>query len=138
MPLRDPLFAGFRITRSVTPLEQQVPGHWRRGDTYRVRLEIASQSDMTWVVVSDPLPAGAVALAGAGSPDAAVRPLFEERGQDVYRAYFDYVPQGGWRLEYTVRVNNAGEFQLPPTRVEAMYAPDMFGELPNATVTVEP
>ena len=138
VPLRDPLFAGFRITRSVTPLEQQVPGHWRRGDTYRVRLEIASQSDMTWVVVSDPLPAGAVALAGAGSPDAAVRPLFEERGQDVYRAYFDYVPQGGWRLEYTVRVNNAGEFQLPPTRVEAMYAPDMFGELPNATVTVEP
>jgi uncharacterized protein YfaS (alpha-2-macroglobulin family) len=138
VPLREPLFAGFRITRSVTPLEQRMPGRWQRGDRYRVRLDIAASSDMTWVVVSDPLPAGAVALAGAGMPDGAARPLFEEREQDVYRAYFDYVPQGGWRLEYTVRVNNAGEFQLPPTRVEAMYAPDMFGELPNAAVTVDP
>jgi hypothetical protein len=26
---------------------------------------------------------------------------------------------------------------LPTTRVEAMYAPEMLGELPNATVAVE-
>jgi uncharacterized protein YfaS (alpha-2-macroglobulin family) len=37
-----------------------------------------------------------------------------------------------------VRLNNAGRFELPPTRVEAMYAPEMFGELPNGTVTVNP
>jgi len=37
-----------------------------------------------------------------------------------------------------VRLNNPGTFQLPPTRVEAMYAPEMFGEIPNADVTVEP
>jgi uncharacterized protein YfaS (alpha-2-macroglobulin family) len=138
VPLREPLFAGFRITRSVTPVTQLAPGRWQRGDTYRVRLEIAAQADMTWVVVSDPLPAGAVALANSGMTEAAVRPLFEERGQDVYRAYFDFVPRGSWQLEYTVRVNNVGEFQLPPTRVEAMYAPDMFGELPNAAFTVAP
>jgi len=30
----------------------------------------------------------------------------------------------------------AGEFALPPTRVEAMYAPDVFGEVPNAKVVV--
>lgn len=138
VPLREPLFAGFRITRSVTPVTQLAPGRWQRGDTYRVRLEIAAQADMTWVVVSDPLPAGAVALANSGMNEAAVRPLFEERGQDVYRAYFDFVPRGSWQLEYTVRVNNVGEFQLPPTRVEAMYAPDMFGELPNAAFTVAP
>ncbi len=29
-------------------------------------------------------------------------------------------------MEYTVRLNNVGDFALPPSRVEAMYAPEMF------------
>ena len=41
-------------------------------------------------------------------------------------------------IEYTVRLNNPGRFALPPTRVEAMYAPETFGELPNAAVEVAP
>jgi uncharacterized protein YfaS (alpha-2-macroglobulin family) len=39
-------------------------------------------------------------------------------------------------MEYTIRLNNVGEFSLPPSRVEAMYAPEMFGEVPNARVKV--
>jgi uncharacterized protein YfaS (alpha-2-macroglobulin family) len=42
------------------------------------------------------------------------------------------VPKGSFVVEYTVRLNNPGTFRLPPTRVEAMYAPEMFGESPNA------
>jgi len=38
----------------------------------------------------------------------------------------------------TLRLNNPGDFALPPTRVEALYAPEMFGEAPNARVKVEP
>jgi uncharacterized protein YfaS (alpha-2-macroglobulin family) len=41
-------------------------------------------------------------------------------------------------MEYTVRFNNPGSFFLPPTRVEAMYSPEMFGELPNPAVEVAP
>jgi hypothetical protein len=33
-------------------------------------------------------------------------------------------------------LNNPGEFLLPETRVEALYAPEMFGEIPNAKVVV--
>lgn len=44
----------------------------------------------------------------------------------------------GAAVEYTLRLNNAGEFQLPETRVEALYAPEMFGALPNAAVTIAP
>ena len=40
------------------------------------------------------------------------------------------------KLQYTIRLNNAGNFALPPTRVEALYAPEMFGESPNAPVRV--
>ena len=40
-------------------------------------------------------------------------------------------------VEYTVRLNNPGQFLLPATRVEAMYAPEMFGQSPNAAIAVE-
>ncbi|MGH8582404.1 MAG: hypothetical protein ACREWG_06355, partial [Gammaproteobacteria bacterium] len=38
--------------------------------------------------------------------------------------------------EYTVRLNAAGEFKLPATRVEALYAPEMLGEVPNQVMLV--
>ncbi len=47
------------------------------------------------------------------------------------------VPRGPWSLEYTVRFDNPGRFELPPTRVEVLYAPEVFAELPNAAVEVE-
>jgi uncharacterized protein YfaS (alpha-2-macroglobulin family) len=62
VPLKAPLSSGYRITRSVTPVEQKTKGQWSRGDVYRVRLDIDAQADMTWVVVDDPIPAGASIL----------------------------------------------------------------------------
>ena len=55
-----------------------------------------------------------------------------------FRAYYEYAPKGKWSTEYTVRLNQDGEFSLPPTRVEAMYAPEMFGVTPNAKMKVLP
>lgn len=40
-------------------------------------------------------------------------------------------------MEYTIRLNNVDEFSLPPSRVEAMYAPEIFGEAPNSKIRVE-
>jgi len=37
-------------------------------------------------------------------------------------------------LEYDL--NNEGNFRLPTTRVEALYAPEMFGEAPNLPLSV--
>jgi alpha-2-macroglobulin len=115
----------------------------------RVRLEIEAQTDMTWVVVDDPVPAGASHVgAGLARESAIVRagesrprgawPAFTERGFAAMRAYYEFAPKGAFSLEYTVRLNQAGRFQLPPTRVEALYAPELFGELPNAPIEVLP
>jgi uncharacterized protein YfaS (alpha-2-macroglobulin family) len=103
---------------------------------------------MTWVVVEDPIPAGASLLGSGLGRDSKILTkdqkrkgwvwlAFEERRFDMFRAYYRFVPKGKWSLEYTVRLNNPGTFYLPATRVEAMYAPEMFGELPNEQVTVE-
>jgi uncharacterized protein YfaS (alpha-2-macroglobulin family) len=148
LPLQSPLFAGYSIKRTITPVEQKNSGSWQRGDTYRVTLEIDAQSDMTWVAVSDPVPAGASVLgSGLGGDSAQLaagekkkgwqRPAFEERAFDGYRAYYAYVPKGKFSLEYTVRLNNPGRFVMPATRVEAMYAPEVFGESPVADMEVK-
>lgn len=149
VPLKEAVTAGYRITRSVTPVEQKSAGTYTRGDVLRVRLEIDAQADMTWVVVADPVPAGATVLGGGLARDSVaaqsgekrggvVSPVFEERAQEAFRAYYDYAPKGRWMVEYTLRLNQDGEFNLPPTRVEAMYAPDVFGALPNAAMKVVP
>jgi uncharacterized protein YfaS (alpha-2-macroglobulin family) len=149
IPLKEPFSSGYQINRTVTAIEQKRPGEWSRGDVARVRLELEAQSDMTWVVVNDPIPAGASILGTGLGKDSQILtsgeqrqgyvwPAYEERTFEAFHAYYDYVPKGKWVVEYTLRLNNPGTFELPETRVEAMYAPEMFGETPNATVTVNP
>jgi uncharacterized protein YfaS (alpha-2-macroglobulin family) len=114
----------------------------------RVRLDIEAQADMTWVVANDPVPAGATILGSGLGRDSRLLtqaesrqgpwPVFEERAFDGFRAYYDFVPKGKWALEYTLRLNQDGEFSLPPTRVEALYAPEMFGEIPNERFVIYP
>jgi hypothetical protein len=145
IPLKEPLSNGYRIKKTVTPIEQRVKNRWSRGDVARVRLEIDAQNDMTWVAVSDPVPAGTTILgSGLGRDSAIVAegernrswPVFDERAFEAYRAYYDYLPKGKFVTEYTVRFNNEGNFRLPPTRVEALYTPEMFGESPNHSLSV--
>jgi len=148
IPLKAPVSSGYRISRTVSPVEQKESGKMNRGDILRVRLELEAQTDMTWVVVSDPIPAGAAILGtglgrdstlatGDEKSEGWVWPAFEERSFEAFRAYYEFVPKGKWVVEYTVRLNNAGEFNVPPTRVEALYSPEMFGEIPNATLSVK-
>jgi hypothetical protein len=132
----------------VTPVEQKDRSGYTRGDVYRVTLEIDAQSDMTWVVVDDPIPSGAMILGAGLARDAAsftqsekrtgVSPAYIERTPEAYRAYYAFVPKGPFKTEYTVRVNNPGRFDLPATRVEALYAPEMMAEMPNPAMTVKP
>jgi len=149
IPLTAPLSSGFAITRTLTAVEQRQAGVWSRGDIARVRVEVEAQSDMTWVVIDDPIPAGAshlgsglggqswIALTGEQrSPCPCV--AFEEHAFDGARAYYPYVRKGRWVYEHTVRFNQSGLFEMPPTRVEALYAPEVFGELPNQPIEVKP
>jgi uncharacterized protein YfaS (alpha-2-macroglobulin family) len=148
IPLKAPLSSGYKIVKTITPVEQAVKGVWTSGDVYRVRLDLEAQADMTWVVVDDPIPASASVLGTGLGKDSQlltatekskgwVWPAFQERTFEAFRSYYEFVPKGKWSVEYTVRLNNAGQFQLPPTRVEAMYSPEAFGESPNAAVSVK-
>ena len=148
IPLRQPLSSGFKIRKTLTAVEQKRPGIWSRGDVIRVRLILEASSDMTWVVVSDPVPGGGSILGSGLGRDSQlltraeerkgwVWPAFEERSAEAFRAYYEYVPKGEWTVEYTMRLNSEGLFALPTTRVEAMYSPEMFGEAPNEAMRIQ-
>jgi hypothetical protein len=148
IPLKESVSSGYKIRKTLTPVSQKEKGRWSRGDVIRVKLELESQADMTWVVVNDPVPAGSSILGTGLGRDSEllirdekktgwVWPAFEERSFESFRAYYEYVPKGKWTVEYTIRLNNDGTFSLPETRVEAMYAPEMFGMIPNKKMQVE-
>lgn len=145
---KENVFNGFKIKKDIIPLEQKNKDKWVKGDVIRVKLEIDAQTDMTWVVVNDPVPAGSTILKTSLARDSIfltkdekqnnwISPVFTERAFDSFRAYYEFVPKGTWTVEYTIRLNNEGVFNLPATRVEALYAPEFFGELPNKNITVE-
>jgi uncharacterized protein YfaS (alpha-2-macroglobulin family) len=149
IPLKEPFSSGYKIKKTVTPVEQKQANRWSRGDIFRVRLELEAQADQTWVVVSDPVPAGTSILGKGLARDSElltkgeerkgwVWPAFEERSFEAFRAYYEYVPKGNWTVEYTLRLNQSGRFQLPTTRVESLYFPEMLGEIPNQMIEVHP
>lgn len=139
--------AGYRVQKTLTPLSQRTPGQYSPGDVLKVTLDIRAEAGMGWVALNDPIPAGAsllgsglgrdaqIAVSQAGNDDS-VTPSFVERRHSGYLAYFRQLPAGAHRLSYTLRLNQAGVFQLPPTRIEAMYAPEQYGMLANAPLTV--
>jgi uncharacterized protein YfaS (alpha-2-macroglobulin family) len=148
IPLKEPLSSGYSLKKTITPVQQKVEGRWSRGDVYRVRIDITAQADMTWVAVNDPVPAGATILGTGLGRDSALSavgeklsgnawPAYTERSFEAVRSYYEFMPKGSMSFEYTIRLNQAGRFNLPTTRVEALYSPEMLGELPNADFVVE-
>jgi uncharacterized protein YfaS (alpha-2-macroglobulin family) len=146
VPLARPLSAGYRLTKSFAVVQARTRGQLTRGDVVRVTLTVEASAERNWVVVSDPLPAGATVvggmanqsqlLANEASDGAGTQPSYVERGKDAWRAYFAWVPRGRFTVSYVMRLNGAGRLQLPPTRVEAMYSPAIRAAVPNAPVVV--
>ncbi|MCX5907940.1 MAG: hypothetical protein NTY64_12340, partial [Deltaproteobacteria bacterium] len=149
LPLKDPYASGYTVKKTIIPIQQKTPNQWNPGDILRIRLEMEAQTDQTWVVVNDPIPGGGTILGRGLGRDSTLLtqgeerkgsawPVFEERSFEAFRVYYEYVPKGNWTVEYTLRLNQSGLFHLPNTRVEALYFPEMLGEIPNPPIEVQP
>jgi uncharacterized protein YfaS (alpha-2-macroglobulin family) len=125
------------------------------GDVIRVDLTIIAPNDLYYVVVEDPLPAGAEAIDtglattsmlamdpnlrrtspafyGAGG----VRPYFywwwnwysrtEMRDEKVV-LFADYQPKGTYEYSYTMRATLPGDYHVIPTVASEFYFPEVFG-----------
>ncbi len=145
VPLTAPLMQGYRLSREVLVVSAREAGKLSQGDVIRVRLTIEASAERNWVVLSDPLPPGAVVMSSlggqssilkAGEKSEGVTPSYSENGREAWRAYYEWFPRGKSVIEYTLRLNSAGRFSMPPARVEAMYAPAIRAQVPVSPVTV--
>ena len=151
VPLKAPVNAGFNVSKTITPVSQAKTGQVSVGDVYRIDLTINAAQSFTQVAVLDPIPAGASILGSlresqieqvksdAAKVDDSGRsrwssswPAFDEKRFDSYRVFYDYLHGGKTTVSYTIRISQSGTMKLPATRVEAMYAPEQYGETPNA------
>jgi uncharacterized protein YfaS (alpha-2-macroglobulin family) len=148
IPLKAPLDMGYTVTRKVTPVAQAIPGKWSVGDVANIEIIVNAKTDQSWVVVRDAVPAGASHLGtgldgssgilnkvpkrNASSSEVQAWPEeYEEKSFAFFTSYAAYLPKGTYVLNYRIRLNSAGDLRLPPTRVEAMYSPEYFGEAPS-------
>ncbi len=156
IPVQGAVDQGFKLAKKLIPVSQAQAGKVTVGDVYRVELTIDAAQSMTWVAMSDTIPAGASILGSLRasevelkkSSEAASKPsndgsrrsyawlAFEEQRFDSYRAFYEYLPKGVTTLSYTFRVSQAGVLKVPASRIEAMYKPSVYGLLPNADWTV--
>ena len=81
---------------------------------------------------------GQSALLQQGERSEGAWPAYTESDRGNWRGYYDWLPRGTTVIEYTLRLNSAGRFTLPPSRVEAMYAPAIRAQLPIAPLTIWP
>ncbi|MEO5866575.1 MAG: alpha-2-macroglobulin, partial [Sphingomonas sp.] len=145
VPLTRALNAGYRMTRKVDVVQAHTPGKLTRGDVIKVTIAVQADAERNWVVIDDPIPGGATIIGDLGGQSSmlgqvtgtnGVQPSYVERGNDAWKAYFAWVPRGTFTVAYTLRLNTAGRFSLPATRVEAMYSPAIRAQIPNGVVTV--
>lgn len=130
------------------------------GDVIKVKLTIVAPHDLYYVVLEDPLPAGAEAI----DPKLATTGLFEqepalyrqaedERWGEFYRWWWswysrseirddkvvlfaDYLPAGTYEYVYTFRATLPGHYHVIPAFANEMYFPEVFGRSEGRLLTI--
>jgi uncharacterized protein YfaS (alpha-2-macroglobulin family) len=128
------------------------------GDTIRVELTIIVPHDLHYVVVEDPLPAGAegvdqsletTSVVNEG-PDLVrvdqVNPWRGNYGSWWFRhiemrdekavLFASFLPSGTYEYTYLIQAGLPGEYHVIPTNAYEMYFPEVFGRSDGAVFTI--
>ena len=132
----------------------------RGGEVVQVRMTMIAPHDLYYVVVEDPLPAGAepVDVSLETTSELAQEPgLYRETENegwyDFYRWWWrwysrsemrddkvvlfaDYLPAGTYEYSYTFRATLPGTYQVIPTTAREFYFPEVFGRADGRLLTI--
>ena len=161
---------GIVVARQYSPVERGTEGPVRYvdtaqvGDVIQVKLTLIAPTDLYYVVVEDPLPAGfegvdlSLKTTSVVGEQPTLRNLSAEEEDRWYRQYgwgwwwfsssqmrdekvvlfAEYLPRGSYEYTYLMRAGVPGEFYVTPTTAYAMYAPEVFGRSDGGKFTVQP
>jgi len=121
------------------------------GDVVRVEVSLTAPDDLYYIVVEDPLPAGAevidtrLATTGSDEEDSEFTTKRDTRrwwwywwwywrwyDHEEYRdekvvLFADHLYRGSYTYSYTMRATLPGEFRVIPTTASEMYFPEVYG-----------
>jgi len=130
------------------------------GDVVEVRLTVIAPHDLYYVVVEDPLPAGAEAIDTSLETTSLLEQepgLYREAEDEGWYWFYhrwwrwysrsemrddkvvlfaDYLPAGTYEYIYTFRATQPGEYQVIPTTAHEFYFPEVFGRADGRLFTV--
>ena len=140
-----PLLAKVENHISIDKVLSPAKSVYKVGDVVTVTLTIKAQTNLNQVSLVDSIPAGAKIQgtgldndSSSGPSSSNIYPDDQTLANDGYHASYSELPAKAFTVSYAMRLNNAGTFKVPATRIEAIYAPENFAELPNADITVAP
>jgi uncharacterized protein YfaS (alpha-2-macroglobulin family) len=151
-----PRTEGLLVRKSITALEGKPATEFRRGQLYKVTLKVYTPQQRLFVVCDDPLAAGfeVVNTDFRTTSDQLRRRLSQARRAegdryrwwgsfdhqeiyaDRYRLFATSLEDGAHTYTYFVKALTTGKFLIPPTRVEEMYTPEVFGLTGQQVITV--
>jgi hypothetical protein len=130
------------------------------GDVITVALEITLESDMYYVVINDPIPAGAEPIDRSLQTSAQIgqRPELSPVGDDGYYGFgwgwwwfshtelrseklvltATYLPKGNYRYVYQIQATTPGAYRVIPANGNEFYFPEVFGRGAGALFTIAP
>ncbi len=124
------------------------------GDVIRVDLTVITPHDRYYVVVEDPLPAGAEAI-DTGLATTSLLAMSPRLGRENSRFWWwwhwytrselrdekvvlfaDYLTAGTYEYSYTFRATLPGDYHVLPTTASEFYFPEVFGRSDGRLITI--
>lgn len=140
-PAEGPLYKGFKIRKEYLDENGRPKDRFVLNDLLTVKITAEPDSQYSNIVIIDPLITGS-SVVGRITGDREDYPdyLWDYSYSDVrngfIRSYYEYAYGSKIVFAYKIRLNVKGRFHLPPTRVELMYMPDVYAEIPNEPIEV--
>ena len=160
----DALDRGIVVARQYSLLDdpEGVTAEAEVGDVIRVKLTVIAPTNLHYVLVEDPLPAGCEAVdvtlrttSVVGTQPTVERVSAEEEMRrtrwygwgwwwfshaemrdEKVTLFSTYLPRGTYEYSYIIRASVPGTYNVIPATAEQMYFPEVFGRSAGATFTV--
>jgi len=134
----SPVTVGGRVVYRETPLSGAV----KPGDLLLVRLTVAGSKDWRYLMLEDPIPAGAEAIQQDGLYTLEQKREFWWGSQREFRDnrtvfFVESLASGRAEFSYLLKVVTPGIYRATPARISAMYVPDGEASSTTQTLTVE-
>ncbi|MFN8609193.1 MAG: Ig-like domain-containing protein [Vulcanimicrobiota bacterium] len=149
-PARD---EGLAVLKKISTVKgDSFPAALKAGETYMVTITVVSPRDRRFVMVNDPLPAGCEVvqtqfeteseemkriLAAAQNKSGSSTFVHFEKYSDRVALFADGLQAGEHTFQYLVRANQPGKFNMPATKAEEIYHPEIFGTTIGRVVEIK-